>query len=60
VGIPLLVAGGLHAANVAELVSTYHPHGVDVSSGVETDGVKDIAKITEFVERVNVHGNNDA
>lgn len=51
-GIPLLVAGGLQADNVGELLDTYSPEGVDVSSGVETDGVKDIAKITSFVERV--------
>lgn len=59
-GIPLLVAGGLHAGNVSELIDTYKPHGVDVSSGVETAGVKDIAKITEFVERVKAYGNDIA
>ncbi|MBE1445952.1 phosphoribosylanthranilate isomerase [Paenibacillus sp. OAS669] len=51
-GVPLLVAGGLHADNVGELLDAYTPDGVDVSSGVETEGVKDIAKITSFVERV--------
>ncbi|WP_248925438.1 phosphoribosylanthranilate isomerase [Paenibacillus hamazuiensis] len=51
-GIPLIVAGGLHADNVAELLSRYRPDGVDISSGVETDGVKDVSKITTFVERV--------
>lgn len=51
-GIPLFVAGGLTADNAEKLVSEYHPEGVDVSSGVETDGAKDISKITAFVERV--------
>ncbi|ALP38675.1 N-(5'-phosphoribosyl)anthranilate isomerase [Paenibacillus sp. IHB B 3084] len=51
-GIPLFVAGGLTADNAEKLVTEYHPEGLDVSSGVETDGVKDIAKITAFVERV--------
>lgn len=50
--LPLLIAGGLHPANVTDLIETYQPYGVDVSSGVETDGVKDCAKIALFVERV--------
>ncbi|REK77244.1 phosphoribosylanthranilate isomerase [Paenibacillus paeoniae] len=51
-GLPLYVAGGLHADNVQELLHKYKPHGVDVSSGVETDGQKDIEKIRLFVRRV--------
>lgn len=52
-GIPLFVAGGLESSNVEELLDEYHPDGVDVSSGVESaPGVKDIAKVTAFVERV--------
>ncbi|MDP4096639.1 phosphoribosylanthranilate isomerase [Paenibacillus sp. P96] len=54
-GIPLFIAGGLTPDNVAGLISAYGPEGLDVSSGVETDGVKDIAKITAFVERVKRH-----
>ncbi len=54
--VPLIVAGGLDADNVGELIETYGPDGVDVSSGVETDGEKDIEKIKSFVERVRSHG----
>jgi phosphoribosylanthranilate isomerase len=51
-GVPLIIAGGLHADNVRDLFDKYAPDGVDVSSGVETDGIKDIRKIATFVERV--------
>lgn len=52
--LPLFVAGGLHAGNVRELIAQYGPDGVDVSSGVETDGIKDLDKIQGFLERVEI------
>ncbi|HEX7057976.1 MAG TPA: phosphoribosylanthranilate isomerase [Bacilli bacterium] len=55
IGVPLIIAGGLTAENVGRLLSQYDIHGVDVSSGVETDGEKDGAKIRQFVERVRNH-----
>ncbi|MBH5317948.1 phosphoribosylanthranilate isomerase [Paenibacillus sp. GSMTC-2017] len=50
--LPLYVAGGLHSDNVGELLNNYSPDGIDVSSGVETNGHKDIEKIRSFVRRV--------
>ena len=52
---PFFIAGGLTEDNVADAIRFFHPYAVDVSSGVETNGIKDQEKIKRFIERVK-HG----
>ncbi len=49
---PYFLAGGLTAQNVTDAVRTLKPYAVDVSSGIETDGLKDRSKMTAFVTAV--------
>jgi len=49
---PYFLAGGLHPDNVIDAINKTNPIAVDVSSGVETNGVKDPEKIREFIRRV--------
>lgn len=46
---PYFLAGGLDPATVGEAVRRWRPYAVDVSSGIETDGVKDAEKMRDFM-----------
>ena len=49
---PLMVAGGINPQNVGNLINSVHPWGIDASSGLETNGVKDVDKIRMFLRAV--------
>lgn len=46
---PYFLAGGLDSENLGTVKAKLNPYGIDVSSGIETDGYKDKEKMTAFV-----------
>jgi phosphoribosylanthranilate isomerase len=52
-GVPIFLAGGLNSENVAEAIRRVRPFGVDVCSGVRTDGKLDEAKLAAFFRTVS-------
>jgi phosphoribosylanthranilate isomerase len=50
--LPLFLAGGLRADNVAEAVRAVQPHGLDLCSGVRSDGRLDEGKLRAFMAAV--------
>ena len=53
---PYILAGGLDADNITEAVKALHPWGVDVSSGIETNGIKDPEKMIKFLKKASPLG----
>ena len=53
---PFMLAGGIDSTNVARAICTVRPYGIDISSGIETNGVKDDEKITAFTKIVKSIG----
>jgi phosphoribosylanthranilate isomerase len=51
-GYKFFLAGGLNYENIEKAISSIHPYGIDISSGVETDGVKDTTKITNVLKLI--------
>ena len=49
---PFMLAGGIDSTNVARAIRTVRPYGLDISSGIETNGVKDDEKIKAFTNIV--------
>ncbi|RXT13915.1 phosphoribosylanthranilate isomerase [Ammoniphilus sp. CFH 90114] len=54
--VKLLVAGGITPENVGQLISDWPLGGVDVASGIETEGKKALVKMLQLVERVKEYG----
>ena len=52
VSVPVFLAGGLNASNVKEAIETVRPFGVDICSGVRTEGKLDIQKLSSFIKAV--------
>lgn len=54
--VPLWIAGGLTPENVASLLGTCQPDGIDISSGVEIGGRKSLNRIEDLRKAVKRHG----
>ncbi|GHT70602.1 N-(5'-phosphoribosyl)anthranilate isomerase [Endomicrobiia bacterium] len=54
---PFFLAGGLNKDNIEKALTELKPYCIDLSSGVETDGIKDLNKIKEIIQIVRKYSN---
>jgi len=52
IGVPLFLAGGLNPANVAAAIREVQPYGIDVCSGLRTEGALDPQKLSNFIRAI--------
>ncbi len=52
--LPVFIAGGINGENISDLL-TYEPDGIDISSGIERNGMKDIDEMKRIEKRINNH-----
>ena len=52
-GVPVLLAGGLHPGNVREAIERVGPHGVDVCSGLRSEGRLNAVRLRQFFNAIN-------
>lgn len=51
---PFFIAGGIDISNITDIIKGYSPFGVDLSSGIETDGFKDRTKMLEIMNKYKI------
>jgi phosphoribosylanthranilate isomerase len=56
---PIFIAGGIGLENIAEANKFFHPYAFDVSSSVETNGVKNLLKMKELSEKIKTLNGED-
>jgi phosphoribosylanthranilate isomerase len=56
IGVPIFLAGGLNAGNVKQAIEEVEPYGLDICSGVRTDGKLDENKLSQFFENIAICG----
>ena len=53
VAVPIFLAGGLNPDNIAQAIQQVRPFGIDVCSGVRTNGILDESKLAKFLDQLN-------